>query len=211
MLVDYVLSVILKIEHPTYLDIGAHHPTWLSNTYHFYEKGCCGVLVEADPGLADELRRVRPRDTVLNVGVGSEGGEADFYMMSAPTLNTFSRKAAEHSQSVSSHRIERVVRLPLLGVNEIVERYYSTCPNFVSIDVEGMDLEIVRTFDFNRFRPEVFCVETTTYAEDRTEQKVPEIIRWMEGKDYFVYGDTHINTVFVDRPAWGVSAADIRP
>src|SRR3954453_21218777 len=59
----------LKIENPTYLDIGAADPIVSSNTYLFYRKGCRGVLVEPNPAFCRELRRVRPKDTVLNIGI----------------------------------------------------------------------------------------------------------------------------------------------
>lgn len=193
----------LKIDRPCYLDIGAHHPLLLSNTYFFYSKGCRGVCVEPDPALFHEITRRRPGDTCLNVGVGlAPQDKAPFYVMSASYLNTFSKAEALRCQGYGTVQIEKVIEVPMLSVNRIIADNFAQCPNLVSIDVEGVDLEIVRSFDFDISRPEVFCVETITYTQDHTEEKVNEIIAHMAEKDYFVYADTYINTIFVDKYAW---------
>src|SRR5436305_366883 len=169
LILEHILSEYLHITQPSYLDLGAHHPTYLSNTYRFYQKGGRGVCVEPDPVLFAPLQTARPRDVCLNVGVGaSEAGEAEFYVMSCRTLNTFSRQEAERYQSYGTHRIQEIVKVPLLSVNTILEKYFGSRPDFVSLDVEGLDLEILESFDFLKFRPHAFCVETLTYTEDNT-------------------------------------------
>lgn len=191
----------LGIEKPSYLDIGAHHPVELSNTYLFYLRGGRGVLVEPDPARHSLFRAVRPEDTLLGVGVAAESGEADFYVMSSPTLNTFSKKEAEYAISTGEHRIEQVVRLPVVGINELLERHGR--PNLVSVDVEGLDFEILRAWDFEGFRPEVLIVETGTYTLVRGgERQREEIFELMEAAGYFRYGLTWINSVFVDWRVW---------
>jgi FkbM family methyltransferase len=176
----------------------------LSNTYFFYEKGSHGVCVEPDPDLFAELKRVRPRDTCLNVGVGTTTEDkAEFFRMSTPTLNTFSRAEAERYASYGRQKIEEVIGVPLLPINIIIKDYFDTGPNLVSLDTEGYDTEILRTFDFSAFRPEVFCIETLTYAEDNSQEKVVPIIELMIANKYFPYADTYINTIFVDEKAWG--------
>jgi len=193
----------LKIEGPSYLDIGAHHPTYLSNTYHFYCKGGRGVCVEPDPALFGEIARRRPKDVCLNVGVGTAGlKSAPFYVMTAPTLNTFSEEEARRYQSYGTYRIEKVLEIPLVTVNDIIAAHFPAGPDLVSLDVEGLDLEILHSFDFAACRPVVFCIETISYTEDNTETKCSEIIEFMKGKDYIVYADTYINTIFVDQARW---------
>ena len=203
---DLIVSFIfmwLKIKEVTYLDIGAHHPTWLSNTYLFYRNGFRGVLVEADPYLHAQLQRKRPRDLCLSVGIGvGENREADFYVMTTRTLNTFSCEEAHKNQSYGNEKIERTIKVPLVSVNEIIHKHFNAPPNFVSLDVEGLDLKILQDFDFERCRPEVFCIETLTYTENSSERKIDEIIVFMLSKNYFVYADTFINTIFVDNIKW---------
>lgn len=192
----------LGLDRITYLDLGANHPTRFSNTYLFYSNGGSGVCVEPDPTAQPLFRKWRGRDTLLTCGVGLEEGEADFYVMTTNTLSTFSKEEAERYQGYGSQKITRVVKLPLKPVNQILEQYFEKCPNLISLDIEGMDFQILQSLDLDKWRPEVLCIETLTYTEDKTERKLEEIIEYMKGKDYMVYGDTFINTVFVDREAW---------
>jgi FkbM family methyltransferase len=186
----------LKIARVSYLDIGAYHPTLLSNTYLFYRSGAHGVCIEPDPFLHRRYQRKRPRDTVLNVGVGT-GTEtvADFYVMMSRALNTFSREEAE-ALDAAGERIVDVLKTPLVSVNDVIAKHYQSCPQFVSLDVEGLDLAVLQSFDFGRYRPEVFCVETMGYDGARKEV---EIVDLMRTNDYVVFADTYLNTIFVDR------------
>jgi FkbM family methyltransferase len=203
LIAEYIFSECLRLPEISYLDIGAYHPTLLSNTYLFYQKGHRGVCIEPDPDLLDGIKSVRPEDTCLNVGVGtSQQSRADFYRMTNRTLNTFSKDAAERYQEYGNQKIEEVISMPLLTVDSIIERYFNFCPHYISLDIEGLDFEILKTFDFSRFRPQVFCVETLTYTEDKSERKLSEIIELVTSNNYFVYADTYINTIFVERDSW---------
>jgi len=207
LIVDFALRE-LSIAKPSYLDLGAHHPSYLSNTYLFYERGCHGVCVEPDPTLHSYIERVRKRDVCLNVGVGvSDAVSANFYVMTTKTLNTFSKREAERYESYGTQKIETILQIPLLRVEQLIEKNFTKTPCFVSLDIEGLDFEIIKTFNFSRHRPEIFCIETITYTEDGTEEKVEELIEFMKARDYFVYADTYINTIFVDRAAWRQRAA----
>ena len=192
----------LHIPLPTYLDIGAHHPTKLSNTYFFYQKGARGVCVEPDPELHRQIKEKRKKDICLNVGVGSQNIEADFYLMSSNTLNTFSKVEAERYQIDGKYSVVKKIVVPIIEVNKLIEEYFDGYPNFVSLDVEGLDYEILNSFDFQRFRPEVFCIETLTFTVDNSERKISETIDLMKKNNYMVYGDTYINTIFVDNDIW---------
>lgn len=193
----------LKIPRPSYLDIGAHDPVFLSNTFLFYTRGSRGVCVEPNPVLFERIRRKRRMDVCLNVGIGtSTEGKVPFYVMTTPTLSTFSREEADRYQGYGAEKIEKILDIPLVSVNEVVKDYFHPCPDFVSLDVEGLDLAILGAFDFARYRPAVFCVETLTYTEDRTERKIDAILEIMNAKGYMAYADTYINTIFVERESW---------
>ena len=204
---DIIVSGLFQtfdISSPTYLDLGAHHPTYLSNTYLFYRKRSYGVCVEPDPGSFQNLRQKRKRDICLNVGVGTTSQDkAEFFLMSESTLNTFSGDDARRIDAETSYKIIRTIQIPLVSVNEIIAQNFQSAPNFVSLDIEGLDLEILESFDFGRWRPEIFCIETAVFSDKRSDAiKIPEIARFMEQQGYFAYADTYINTIFVDKSVW---------
>jgi FkbM family methyltransferase len=186
-----------KIQRPAYLDIGANDPVHNNNTYLFYAKGARGVLVEPNPAFCDKLRKERPGDRVLEVGVAdTDKAEADFYVIrGASELNTFSKEQAD--LLVKQHgpdTIEKVVKMPLVNVNEIIAQNFDVAPNFVSIDTEGLDLTILKALDWGRFRPHVLCVETLDTATGKVDEA---IVDHMRAKNYSIRGATFVNTIFL--------------
>ncbi len=193
----------IGISRPVYLDVGANDPRRLSNTFRFYRQGCSGLLIEPNPRLFARLRRVRRRDTCLLAGLSDRTEtRATFYRMSPPTLSTFSRSEAAAFES-EGYRIIEEMPIPLLTPSEAIERYLPRCPDFVSLDAEGLDLAILRCWDFERYRPAVFCIETINFYEDHHKlRKDAEVIQFMEAAGYMLYADTFINSLFVDRKLW---------
>lgn len=193
----------LRVPAPSYLDIGAHHPHYLNNTFLFYAAGGRGVNIEPDPELFAGFTAQRPRDLNLNIGIGTAEEKLQLFVMSVRTLNTFSPDEAHQLEQGGKVRIERVLEIPVRPVNTVLaEHFGEAAPDFVSIDVEGLDLQILRSFDFARWRPKVFCVETITYSDQRSGIKIPEIAELLHGQGYFSFADTYVNTVFVDRQLW---------
>jgi len=195
----------LGITKPNYLDIGANEPKFISNTYYFYERGSRGVLIEPNPYLFNRLQRVRPGDIVLNMGVGlNETAEADFYVFPAYCngMSTFSKLEATHWQEVGLKgvgkiKIEKVLKIKLIPVNTIFNTYFSDKQlNLLSIDVEGLDLDILKSMDFEKYRPDVICVETLKYDNQQNGYKNTPIIDFMLARRYTVYADTRVNTIF---------------
>lgn len=153
----------------TYLDIGAAHPFHLSNTYLFYLYGAKGVLVEPDPDQVSVLRQKRPLDTVVSAGISfdTQRGHAKLYQMNLPFFNTFSSTQADYVlESSKSWKLEhrltllREVDVPMIPINEIIEEYMEgVAPDYLSIDVEGHDLDVLKSLDLRRFKPKIICIE----------------------------------------------------
>jgi FkbM family methyltransferase len=193
----------LKIPHPTYLDIGAHHPTYLNNTYAFHETGSTGVNVEPDPDLFARFVKERPRDTNLNIGIGDASGHLTFHIMSARTLNTFSAEEARAATEKGRAKVERTLELPVRPVGEVLAGHFAQgAPDFLSLDVEGLDLQILKAWDFSRWRPRVACVETIIYSGGRGGGQRDDIAAHLQDCGYFAFGHTHVNTIFVDKQVW---------
>jgi len=204
---DLIIGFIfrnLKIGKPTYIDIGANHPAKLNNTYLFYKNGSTGICIEPNPYLFKQIKDKRKRDICLNIGIGTkEDQKANYYIMSSDVLNTFSKEEAENLAATTNQKIEKIIQIPLLPLNEVIkENFNGKTPNFISLDTEGFDFEILKSIDFDKFRPEVICVETLTYTENKTERKEQEVLDFMTKKGYYVHADTYINTIFVDKQKW---------
>lgn len=182
---------------PTYLDIGAHHPIRDNNTFLFYTQGARGVLVEPNPKYAALLREVRPGDKVLEAGIGIAGrAEADYYVIDGDgQLNTFSKEQADKLITLG-RKIEKTIKRELLDINQVIDESFAhAAPDLLSIDVEGLDLAILQTLDFTRFKPHVICVETSEIGTGTVDQ---EIHRLLEKKGYAARGGSFPNTIFLD-------------
>lgn len=198
IIVEYLFNS-LNISHPTYLEIGTNHPKACNNTYKFYDKGCKGVCIEPDASMIEEIKKTRPNDTVLNIGIGiTEQENANFYLFPKKYngWSTFSLEEADFRKQETSISYE-TLSVPLKNINSIIKEYFNQHPNFISLDVEGLDLEILKSIDFDKYKPEVICVETVSFGYlNNTEKKLNNIAEFMETLGYFAYADTHINTIF---------------
>jgi FkbM family methyltransferase len=178
-----------------YLDIGANRPRHFSNTFLFYRRGSSGVLVEPDPKLCEVLRRSRPRDRCLQVASASQDGEVILHLMGSDALSTTStqRLSGYETEGLGS---QESITVEALSPGTILERgFEGETPDFVSLDVEGVDIDVLSAWDFDTFRPPVFCVETIMFNQEKPDT----INQLMEGVGYVPLADTWINTIYVDR------------
>lgn len=153
-----------------YLDLGAHHPFIISNTQLLYERGWRGVNVEANPELIAAFNKLRPEDTNVQVGVGPETREAEFFKYSSTSgRNTFSREEVASLDGVMS--VRETETLKILAVNQIVDSFCGgVWPAFLSCDIEGLDHAVLESADFSKSAPMVICVETRRYETTQRKQ-----------------------------------------
>lgn len=200
---DLCIEFLLKeigINHISYLELGVCDPIQGSNTYRFYKRGFSGVLVEADQTLIPKIKKFRKRDTVLNFGVGFENNaEADFYIFEVAAHNTFDKEEAENRCKNGSYKLIRIEKVKLVTVEEILQNHFQNkIPDILSIDIEGLDLKVLQTINFDKFPIPIICAETCTYSENHIRPKDRLIENYMKSSGYFVYADTYINTIFVN-------------
>lgn len=187
---------MLGIPKPRYLDVGAFHPTIGSNTYLAYLSGGSGVLVEPNPPMAQMIAEVRPRDIVINAGVGTSGAEkADYYLMrDRPQLNTFS-KAQVDRYLADGGQLEQTIQMQLVSKDDLLKEHFAEGIDLLSVDVEGLDHEVLQSMSPDGPRPALICVETSVYGSTAL---VPETIALLRERGYAARGGSMINTVFVD-------------
>lgn len=175
--------------HPiTYLDIGAGHPTELSNTYLFYKEGCRGVLVEPVVPLYDLLRQERPEDLVIGCGIGwNQDTTAIIKYNGWHGLKSYITDP-QWKGSPNCFQIN------LYSINDIVSSYFQvTPPTFVSIDVPNHSFDVLQTLvllDKCRRSP-VICVETSFKTCD-------DVDAFMSSKKYHPVFRTEANTIYSD-------------
>ena len=148
-----------------YVDIGAAHPTELSVTRHFYDLGWSGINVEPIASCHALFERERPRDVNLNVAVGAAAGQATFHEATDnPAVSTMDpqQAAALHAsgQRVATYTVPVVTADSIFESHGLDRRRV----DFLKIDVEGAEAEVLRGLDLRRFRPRVLVVEAIASA-----------------------------------------------
>lgn len=195
---DIVIRAVfdnLGISNPTYLDIGAHHPTNISNTKLFYDAGSRGINVEANPNLFTQFLVDRPDDVNLNFGAGKESGFLKFYMVDGYSgRNSFDYETvATFVADYPEFKITEVLELPVMTVAQILQN--RAIPDFLTMDVEGLDYDILQSIDFKRYPFKLICVEVggsdnINYAD--------AVSSYLEAHGYFVLIRCGANLIFVD-------------
>jgi FkbM family methyltransferase len=150
-----------------WVDVGANEPTHDSVTRHFYDLGWTGINIEPQIGCFQRLEAERPKDLNLNIGVASAPGNLSFYLVpDAPAMSTFSESQAALLAEMG-YRTERST-VEVRTLNDVfAERVGDRQVDFLKVDVEGLEQEVLGTFDFQRWRPRALVVES-----------YPEVAEW---------------------------------
>jgi len=144
-----------------YIDIGAGHPIADNVSFFFYERGWQGVVVEPQPNLVDLYSRLRPRDTRVCSLIGTRRGLVDFHAFGEfHGLSTASEQHAVAARSFGA--TSRIIRVPMIGLAELCENYATTSIDFLKVDVEGAEADVLMSGDWDRFRPKIVIVEAIT-------------------------------------------------
>ena len=201
MIMDHVFNS-LGIKQPSYIDVGAYSPFRFSNTAYFYKRGSQGINIEANPDLYRHFPISRPRDINLNIGIGPKAGKLDFYIVNPPTLSTFSKSEAKRYEKEGAS-IAQVVPVKVETFKTVLDKYAGgKMPDFLSIDAEGVDYDILTSIDFAKSRPLIICIETISYSRTGNGVKDTKLINYLTTRGYLLYADTNINSIFVDEKAW---------
>ncbi|HEX4024658.1 MAG TPA: FkbM family methyltransferase [Steroidobacteraceae bacterium] len=179
----------------TFVDVGAHHPYRFSNTYLFYRRGWRGINIDAMPGSMKAFRRHRPEDINIESAVGLEASVATYFMFNEPALNTFDENLATERQHPPWQMIgtEQLRVKPLATI--LAEAIPSTNEiDFLSIDVEGKDFDVLRSNDWDRFRPTIVLVEV--HAREIDSAAATPSITFLKSLQYKMIAKT-FNTVFM--------------
>lgn len=182
---DLIIKPFLSKGKGIYVDVGCYHPILYSNTYRLYKEGWSGVAIDPNPHLKKLFSFFRPRDTFCNVAVGNPG-EAVYFTFSDGAYNTLDApQAEEYKKRTTLLKMTPVFVKPLAEICKDLEHI-----DFMSIDAEGMDFQILKTHDWSK-PPRLILVEATPHS--------PAAV-FLEEKGYDLVGLTHLNALFLRSP-----------
>jgi FkbM family methyltransferase len=161
---DAIISSIFTYEFPTqngfYIDVGAYHPTKGSNTYLLYRSGWRGINIDPNPFAIELFNKDRPGDINLAFGISKEKDTLNYYIIDkSSTMNSFS---FENLEKIGMHdRVKEVRKIPVYPLSYISEEYLSQGKkvDFLNIDAEGFEMEILESNDWEKVKPKVIAIE----------------------------------------------------
>ena len=188
---DMILRTIFQGQKKGfYVDVGAHHPVRFSNTYYFYRQGWRGINLDARPGSMRLFKLLRSRDVNLELAVSDRKGYQTYYMFNDPALNGFSECLSLQRNELKGYRIVATKTIETYPLGELLGRH---CPpnqkiDFLSVDVESMDLNVLRSNDWEKYRPKVVLVEILGLNLDQAKNH--ETCKFLEGQGYVLNAKT---------------------
>lgn len=180
-----------------YVDVGAHEPRRYSNTHFLHKEGWTGIDIEPNPECAARFAKERPRDICLNVGIGPGNHAMRYFMFQAWELNTFDLETAVQRQR-EGHTLIETRMVPMRRLADVLAENVptGTMIDLMTIDVEGFDLEVLRTNDWLRFSPRLLLVEI--FEKDLRRALDSEIARFLVGRGYAPVAKTFNTLFFLD-------------
>lgn len=183
-----------------YVDVGAHHPERFSNTYFFYLRGWSGINIDAMPGSMEAFKKIRPRDVNLEIPISNTNEFLTYYIFNEPAVNTLSAESANQSMQNARYHILSEVQLQTLTLKQVLEE---NLPNgqqidFLSIDVEGLDFQVILSNDWIKYRPVVILVENLG-GGSANEALQSDVSRFLKSKNYEMYCKTCNTLIFRSR------------
>ncbi len=181
---DLVLQkIFLDKSDGFYVDVGAFHPKYYSNTYLLYLKGWKGINIDAMPGSMEEFKRIRPRDINLESPVGLKKQTLTYYNFVEKAFNGFFTALPKNVPS----KLIDTKKLTTVPLREILDQYVPENQDIdlLSVDVEWMDLDALQSINWNKYKPSVIVVEELHLTVGNPQKS--DIHTFLKDKGYILY------------------------
>lgn len=157
-----MMKLIANTTPGVYVDIGCWHPVKASNTYFFYLRNWKGICIDPNPELKALYSKIRPNDIFENCALGNSDLNMNYYMLS----DRYSSMNTVNLDFIKKHNLEseikKVINIPTQTLKSVLEKNISKTDrlDFFDVDVEGYDLEVLKTNDWDLYRPRFIVVES---------------------------------------------------
>jgi FkbM family methyltransferase len=192
---DMILRRLFEKQHiGFYIDVGAHHPKRFSNTYFFYKKGWNGINIDAMPESMKPFDKIRSRDINIEKPVSDKKQVLTYYAFNEPALNGFSKELSEERNGKGNNFVEFTKDIETSTLEEILDNHLPINQqiDFLSIDVEGLDFMVLKSNNFDKYKPKVILIEILGSSLSNIEEN--EITKFLRDFNYSVYAKA-VNTV----------------
>ncbi|WP_081712573.1 FkbM family methyltransferase [Flavobacterium limnosediminis] len=200
---DMQLKQLLKVNRKgVYVDIGCWDPVKASNSYYFHLRGWKGICIDPNPKMQELFAQKRKSDIFVNRAVGLGNEKLTYYMLedSLSSMNTLDFNFIQHHQL--EDKVVAKKEIQTVSLQSVLEQYIKDGEliDFLDVDVEGFDLEVLQSNDWERFRPKVILIETNNFLNEDFNS---DVSLYLMNKNYSLLSKTLIhkklgNLFFID-------------
>lgn len=195
MAIKYILEDLMGVKKGFYIDVGCNHPLHISNSFKLYIQNWKGLTIDLNKDLILQHRIERKADIQVHTAVSNEEKEVTVYEFDDHAVNTidedaYSKAIKNYTPKTSFGTIRTKTLDQILQENNIKDL------DLLLIDVEGHDLNVLKSIDLRKYRPKLIVVEVFIYDMSKVNEN--ELVRYMQSMGYIMYGYLIANAYFVD-------------
>ncbi len=158
----YILDGFPKNYVGKYLDLGCYHPTKHNNTYLMNKKGWSGINIDLNPLSIELFNYHRPNDINLNIGISNKETTKNLYFIDElNTQNTLDKNQLlflKNHHNIKKNEIKKK-KIKTKKLMSVLKKYKFYQIDFMNIDIEGHELEVLKTIDFKKIKIKYLCIE----------------------------------------------------
>jgi len=198
---DMVLALefdhrLYRKETGFYVDVGAFHPQQYSTTYYFYLQGWRGINIDAMPGRMELFNQLRPNDINLEIGISESSSTLTYHAFDYPNMSTFCEKTADRFTQEGRQLLFKK-EIQTYSLSEILDKYLPENQpiDFLNIDVEGFDYQVLNSNNWDKYRPYMVLIED---LDCPLVEQIPQsnIFQFMQAQHYELYAKTLFTLIF---------------
>ena len=199
--VDLIAEELFKNKKKgIYIDVGCRHPFISNNTYKLYKKGWAGINIDLDFTFIDSFNFYRPKDYNIQIAISDKIGTQQMYFHhERSSINTL--------EKTRGHRAKETKNIKITTLDNVIEnsKFSDQEIDFVSIDVEGYELNVLKGFNIKKYKPKMLTIEyidPTMEKEEFYHQNIDNILnsdvyKFMENNNYHFVQWLHSDLIFV--------------
>ena len=184
---DIFINRILKnINQGKYVDVGCYHPYKGSLTFKLYKRGWNGVNIDVSKTSIDLFNMSRKKDINLNLAISNFDGET-FYYENSP-IN-------QQNSLIQMNKLQKKIKIKCLTLDTVLNNKNLDEFDYLNIDVEGSELEVIKGFNLKRFNPKLITIENNDLTID--EYLKSEVCKILIENDYILVNKIGVTNFFM--------------
>ena len=156
-----IVKYFENLNNGFYVDVGCYHPVEVNNTYLLYKKNWKGINIDPNKFSIELFNFLRPDDLNYNLAISNKGGQGEFYYQKKLSKLSTLKKAIAKGVFQENFKTKKITTSRLTDLIDKT-KFKNKKIDFLNVDAEGSDLDVLKSLNFDIYRPKIICVEIIT-------------------------------------------------